>query len=107
MLQVAVGAEVVVGPVGEPRQAFGVAFGAQFKAAPDVMEGGGALFISTMQIALATGSLLGGVVVDHFGLGFDMAGAGIAALAAAVVVWRFGHDRLGSLQARREADALQ
>jgi predicted MFS family arabinose efflux permease len=92
---------------------WGLAFGAMpislqtwmFKAAPDVMEGGGALFISTMQIALATGSLLGGAVVDHFGLALDMACAGIAALFAAAVVWRFGHESYGSLRGRGEAQS--
>ncbi len=80
---------------------WGFAFGAlpiamqgwMLKAAPDEMESASAMFISVLQIGLASGALLGGVVVDRFGLNATLAGSGCAALATAALVWIFGRDR--------------
>jgi predicted MFS family arabinose efflux permease len=77
---------------------WGLAFGAlpiamqgwMLKAAPDEMESASAMFISVLQIGLASGSFLGGVVVDHFGLDATLVSAGCAALATAALVWLFG-----------------
>jgi predicted MFS family arabinose efflux permease len=45
-------------------------------------EGGAALYISSFQISIATGSLLGGVIVNTSGVQTAMAvGAGLAAIA--------------------------
>lgn len=37
------------------------------RAAPDQAEGAGGLLVSAFQIAIASGAMLGGVIVDHFG----------------------------------------
>lgn len=80
---------------------WGLAFGAMpiavqtwmFKAAPHLMEGSGALFVATAQISLASGALVGGMAVDHLGVSSAMVVGGLFALACAVAIWRFGHDR--------------
>ena len=80
---------------------WGLAFGAMpiavqtwmFKAAPNLMEGSGALFVATAQIALASGALVGGVAVDHLGVASAMLVGGVFALACAIAIWRYGHDR--------------
>ncbi|MGC1303905.1 MAG: MFS transporter [Caulobacteraceae bacterium] len=80
---------------------WGFAFGAlpiamqgwMLKAAPDEMESASAIFISVLQIGLASGAFLGGVVVDHLGLAATLIGSGSAALATAALVWVFGRDR--------------
>ena len=77
---------------------WGLAFGAlpiamqgwMLKAAPDEMESASAMFISVLQIGLASGSFLGGVVVDRFGLDATLVSAGCAALTTAALVWLFG-----------------
>jgi predicted MFS family arabinose efflux permease len=82
---------------------WGFAFGAlpiamqgwMLKAAPDEMESASAMFISVIQVGLASGALLGGVVVDHFGLDATLAGSGCAALVTAALIWIFGRDRIG------------
>jgi predicted MFS family arabinose efflux permease len=63
------------------------------KAAPDVQEGGMALFVGNFQISIALGSLGGGFVVDGFGLAAAMVAGGIAALAAAAVILPFSAGR--------------
>jgi predicted MFS family arabinose efflux permease len=86
--------------------AWGFAFGAlpiamqgwMLKAAPDEMESASAMFISVLQVGLASGALLGGVVVDRFGLDATLADAGCAALAAAALVWIFGRDGGGGVR---------
>ncbi|MES2506113.1 MAG: MFS transporter [Verrucomicrobiota bacterium] len=73
---------------------WGLAFGAVpialqlwvFKAAPEALEGGAALLVSTFQVFIALGSVLGGQVVDAFGTSAVMWGAGGTSLAALVVV---------------------
>jgi len=60
-----------------------------FKAAPDAMESGGAVFVSTAQISLASGALVGGVSVDHLGVSSAMVVGGLfgLAMAAAIAAW--------------------
>jgi predicted MFS family arabinose efflux permease len=87
---------------------WGFAFGAlpiamqgwMLKAAPDEMESASAMFISVLQVGLASGALLGGVAVDRFGLNAALTAAGCAALAAAALVWVFGRDSGGGVRAR-------
>ena len=58
-------------------------------ASPSAKEGGLALFVSVIQVALAGGSLVGGLIVDHLGVppAFTL-GAVLAALAAGLI-WTF------------------
>lgn len=80
---------------------WGLAFGAMpiavqtwmFRAAPHLMEGSGAMFVATAQIALASGALVGGMAVDHMGLNSAMVVGGLFAIACAIAIWKFGHDR--------------
>jgi predicted MFS family arabinose efflux permease len=73
---------------------WGLAFGAMpvslqlwvFKAAPEALEGGAALLVSTFQIFIALGSVLGGRVVDSFGTSAVMFGGGGTALAGLILV---------------------
>ncbi|OAJ55246.1 MFS transporter [Paraburkholderia ginsengiterrae] len=74
--------------------AWGVAFGALplcfsvwiQRATPDSPEAGSALFVSIIQVAIALGSLVGGVVVDHVGMSADfMLGSGLALLGLAAL----------------------
>jgi predicted MFS family arabinose efflux permease len=76
--------------------AWGIAFGALplcfsvwiQRATPDLPEAGSALFVSIIQVAIAAGSFVGGVVVDRVGipadflLGSALALLGLAALAS-------------------------
>lgn len=51
------------------------------RATPDSPEAGSALFVSIIQVAIALGSLVGGVVVDHVGMSADfLLGSGLALL---------------------------
>lgn len=69
--------------------AWGLAFGAipvvlqlwVFKAAPEALEGGAALLVSTFQIFIALGSVVGGRIVDGFGTSAVMWAGGATALA--------------------------
>lgn len=74
--------------------AWGVSFGALplcfsiwvQRATPDSPEAGSALFVSIIQVAIALGSLTGGVVVDHVGISADfLFGAGLALLGLAAL----------------------
>lgn len=79
---------------------WGVAFGMMpmsvqtwiFQAAPEAMESGGAVFVTTAQIALASGSLVGGVAVDHLGVSSAMVLGGVLALVMAAVALRWARD---------------
>ncbi len=76
--------------------AWGISFGALplcfsvwiQRATPDAPEAGSALFVGIIQVAIALGSLVGGLVVDHVGISADflfgsgLALAGLAALAS-------------------------
>ena len=73
--------------------AWGVAFGAlplslqtaMTKAVPQAPESALAVFVTTVQLSLATGSLLGGLVVDGYGVSASLRlGALLAALAVTV-----------------------
>lgn len=56
------------------------------RATPDAPEAGSALFVSVIQIAIAVGSLVGGVVVDHVGISADfLLGSGLALLGLAAL----------------------
>ena len=76
---------------------WGLAFGAvpvsvqtwMFKAAPDALESGSAILVSTFQVSIASGALFGGLVVDGFGVAAAMLLGGALALAAAGVVILF------------------
>ena len=86
---------------------WGLAFGAMpisvqswmFSAMPGTMEAGGALFVFTAQVALASGALVGGLSVDHLGVPSAMTVGGLFALAMAVVIWAFGKDKPARLHA--------
>jgi len=74
--------------------AWGFAFGGlpiclqtwMFRAAPELMLSISAVFVSIFQLALAGGALLGGIVVDNYGLTITTVLGGTAALAGAIVV---------------------
>src|SRR5471032_2788579 len=86
---------------------WGLAFGSMpisvqtwmFQAAPDAMESGGAVFVSTAQISLAAGALVGGVSVDHLGISSALVVGGLFAIAMALLIWRHGHDQPARLHA--------
>jgi len=74
---------------------WGVAFGALplcfsmwiQRATPDSPEAGSALFVSIIQVAIAVGSLVGGIVVDQVGIATDfLFGSGLALLGLAALV---------------------
>jgi len=53
----------------------------------ETAEGGFALFVSTTQIGLAAGSLLGGMVVDRAGLAPDLVAAAAVTVLSVVGLW--------------------
>jgi predicted MFS family arabinose efflux permease len=73
---------------------WGLAFGAMpialqlwvFKAAPEALEGGAALLVSTFQIFIALGSVVGGRVVDTYGTSAVMLGGGCTAMIGLLLV---------------------
>ncbi|MDB5998558.1 MAG: transporter [Rhizobacter sp.] len=77
---------------------WGAAFGAvplclqtwMMRASPAGSEGGLALFVSVLQVALAVGSGVGGMVVDSFGVAGAMSVGSLFALTAGLVVFAFG-----------------
>ncbi|HEY4296376.1 MAG TPA: MFS transporter [Paraburkholderia sp.] len=89
--------------------AWGISFGALplcfsiwvQRATPDSPEAGSALFVSIIQVAIAVGSLVGGVVVDHVGIRADfLFGAGLALLGLAALA------SFGSVDQRAAAEAI-
>lgn len=80
---------------------WGLAFGAMpiavqtwmYKAAPHLMEGSSSLFVATAQVALASGSLVGGLAVDHLGVASAMLLGALFALACGAAIWVFGRPR--------------
>jgi predicted MFS family arabinose efflux permease len=89
--------------------AWGIAFGALplcfsvwiQRATPDLPEAGSALFISVIQVAIALGSLAGGVIVDHVGIPADfLLGSALALLGLAAVV------SLSTREQRVDAEAM-
>ncbi|WP_274918247.1 MFS transporter [Streptomyces sp. WZ-12] len=87
---------------------WGAAFGAVplslqtalMRAVPEAPEGGMAAFVTTVQVSLAAGSLLGGVLVDGYGLSASL-GTG-AVLAGAAVLVAAVAGRRGSRTPQRE-----
>ncbi len=62
-------------------------------AAPSASDGSLALFVTTIQLAIAGGSVVGGVVVTSFGLAVDFYIAGGFAVLAIIVLLSFGRQR--------------
>ncbi|GAA4747008.1 MFS transporter [Amnibacterium soli] len=63
------------------------------QAAPDASDGSLALFVSTIQIAISLGSVVGGLGVGAFGIAFDFYLAGGIALASLLVLLALGRGR--------------
>ncbi|ACP25993.1 putative transporter [Sinorhizobium fredii NGR234] len=57
-----------------------------FSSAPDQLESVAALFVSTAQLAIGAGALVGGLAVDHFGVASALVIGGVAALLTALLV---------------------
>lgn len=80
--------------------AWGVAFGAfpvgiqtwTTQAAPDHAESAGALLVSTFQVAIASGAIVGGILVDGYGAPGAIASCSIAALAGGLVMAFLGRS---------------
>lgn len=93
--------------------AWGAAFGAlplclslwMQRATPDYPEAGSALFVSAIQVSIALGSSIGGVMVDRLGIGADLRlGAAFALCGLMMVVGRRVPGRDAPLSAEvREA----
>lgn len=75
--------------------AWGIAFGAtplctsvwMQRVTPDLPEAGSAMFIATVQIAIAAGSSVGGFIVDHAGIPADFwTGAALSLLGVALLL---------------------
>ncbi|CAH2786027.1 MAG: Uncharacterized MFS-type transporter [uncultured Paraburkholderia sp.] len=81
--------------------AWGVAFGALplcfsvwiQRATPDAPEAGSALFVSIIQVAIAVGSLVGGVVVDQIGIRADFLFGSVLAVLGLAMLASFGVTR--------------
>lgn len=63
------------------------------QAAPDMREGGMALFVANFQISIALGSFMGGLIVDRLGLFETMYSGAVLAALAILTITLFG--RLG------------
>lgn len=99
MIVVGVSAMVTIATAGTPAAAitmvmlWGVAFGAvpvclqiwMHAASPTLFEAGSALMVSSVQIALAAGAAIGGVLVDRAGIGAAFLAGGAVCLAGGVV----------------------
>jgi predicted MFS family arabinose efflux permease len=78
--------------------AWGVAFGMvpvsatgwMLKALPEAPEAGQAMLVTAFQVAIASGALLGGLVVDGSGITSAMLLGSLLVLAAALVVGTLG-----------------
>ena len=83
--------------------AWGVAFGALplcfsiwiQRATPDSPEAGSALFVSIIQVAIAAGSLVGGIVVDQVGISTDFLFGSALALLGLAALASFGRSGEG------------
>ncbi|MDM0014232.1 MFS transporter [Variovorax sp. J22P168] len=64
--------------------------GWMMEAMPDAPEAGQALLVSGFQVAIATGALLGGLVVDGWGISATMLTSGALVLVAAAIVGGLG-----------------
>jgi predicted MFS family arabinose efflux permease len=84
--------------------AWGISFGALplcfsiwvQRATPESPEAGSALFVSIIQVAIALGSLVGGVVVDHVGISADFLFGGALALLGLAALVSFGRSEQGA-----------
>ncbi|MBN9268784.1 MAG: MFS transporter, partial [Mesorhizobium sp.] len=56
------------------------------RAAPEQAESAGGLMVTAFQVAIASGAVFGGLLVDHVGVLGPFVLFGLAALSAAVVV---------------------
>ncbi len=87
---------------------WGLAFGGlpvcanmwMFAAAPEAMESGAAIVVSTFQVGIAVGSLLGGGVVDHLNIPSVMWMGGAFAFLALVTVVSFGRGLPKTVEAQ-------
>ncbi|WP_244146468.1 MFS transporter [Paraburkholderia sp. BCC1876] len=94
--------------------AWGVSFGALplcfsiwiQRATPDSPEAGSALFVSIIQVAIALGSLVGGMVVDHVGISADLLLGSALALLGLGVLLSFGRGGQGATVAAGVAEAV-
>jgi predicted MFS family arabinose efflux permease len=64
------------------------------QAAPGTSEGSLALFVTTIQLAISAGSVIGGLGVGSFGIAFDFYLAGGTVLAALLVLLVLGRRRV-------------
>ncbi len=93
--------------------AWGVSFGALplcfsiwiQRATPDSPEAGSALFVSIIQVAIALGSLVGGVVVDHVGIAADLLLGSVLALLGLGALLSFGRGEQGGRVATGVAES--
>jgi predicted MFS family arabinose efflux permease len=60
------------------------------QAVPDLPEAGSALFVGIIQVAIASGSLIGGTVVDRVGIPADFWFGSALALLGLAAVGSFG-----------------
>lgn len=67
------------------------------QAAPGVSDGSLALFVSTIQLAISAGSVIGGLGVGAFGIAFDFFLAGGIAVASLAVLLSIGRRRVAAL----------
>ncbi|MDB5816747.1 MAG: putative transporter, MFS-type, partial [Rhizobacter sp.] len=80
---------------------WGLAFGAipvlltgwMIKSVPDAVEAGQALLVTVLQVALATGALVGGLVVDGWGVSTTFVLGGLVVAGAALVVGVWGRSQ--------------
>ena len=69
------------------------------EAVPDAPEAGQALLVSGFQVAIASGALLGGRVVDGWGISSTMVMSGGLVLVAALIVVTLGRARSAAVAA--------
>jgi predicted MFS family arabinose efflux permease len=60
------------------------------QSTPDLPEAGSAMLVSSFQVAIALGSLGGGVVVDHLGVSATMWVGAVLAAVSLIVIASFG-----------------
>lgn len=90
---------------------WGLGFGAlpivmqtwMMRAAPQAQEPSAIIFVATAQMAIATGSVIGGFVVDHLGVTSAMLVGGFIVAATVPIVWVYGRE---SRLLQREHDGL-
>jgi predicted MFS family arabinose efflux permease len=83
---------------------WGIAFGLipvaltgwMLKAVPDAPEAGQALLVTGFQVAIASGALLGGVVVDGYGISSTMLVSAALVLVATAIIGTLGRMPRGA-----------